>query len=65
MTTIMTTITITNLAGGDSRTFRDVSDAAIRHARRILQRTGMDFVCNDSDAYDVITQAIDDQREQE
>lgn len=54
------TITIANIAGGDSRRFRGVSDAAIRHARRIARRTYGGWVCDDSDAADEIQQAIDD-----
>lgn len=61
MTTI---ITISNLAGGDARTFRVrngiVPDAAIRHARRIQRATQMDFRCDDESAADQIQQAIDE-----
>lgn len=59
------TITISNLAGGDSRRFWGVSDAAIRHARRIMEETGMDIVCSDGDAYDEIQQALADQQEED
>lgn len=62
MNTKTTTYTISNIAGGDMRTFRTdgdgrPSDASIRHARR-QGHTG--YVCSDSEIDEQIAQAIAD-----
>ena len=62
MASTTTQYTISNIAGGDLRTFRtdadgQPSDASIRHARR---QGSMGFTCSDGDIADMIQQAIDD-----
>lgn len=63
MTTMTTqTITISNIAGGNSKTFRIrngiIPDSAIRHARSIHDFGG--WICSDPDIADQIQQYIDD-----